>query len=332
MDTRKAGFKYIKSVLPAIATCFFMAGAPALAQEKFPSHPIQIIVPTPPGGGLDSATRKLGELVEPILGQKIVVSNKPGSGGMLGMASVVQAKPDGYTLGAVWNAPLTMTPHAQPAPYAPTDYTAIMLADIQPGVLCVKPDVPANNGKELIEMIRANPDKFTYGTDGIGAIMHLSSERIFNKFGVKARAVPFGGASDTLKNFLGGHVDIYSAPFGTIRAYVASGAAKCLLLTTKDRNDAVPQASSLTELGAPEVATNAWHGLVGPKGIPPDRLAILEKAFIQASQSEGFRTLMVASGGIIPTGQQSAVAFRELIDTEYAEMGVVMRTLGLGKQ
>lgn len=321
----------VNGIFATFAVGLVMASAPATAQEKFPSRPLEIIVGTPAGGGTDMVARRLAELVEPTLGQKVVVSNKPGGGGMLGMAAVTQAKADGYTLGAVWPGPTTMTPHTQPAPYTPNDYTPIVLADIQPGILCVKSEMPANNGKELIELIRKNPNKFTYGNDGIAGMMHLSSERIFVKVGVKARAVPFGGAGETLKNFLGGHVDIYSGSIGPIRPHVTSGVAKCLLLTSKEKNDAVPQATSLTELGVPEVATNLWHGIVGPKEIPADRLAILEKAFIQAAQSDKFRAMMAAGGGVIPTGRQGAADFRKFIDSEYAAMGELMKAMGVAK-
>lgn len=329
MHTAKSSV--MNGMLATFAFGIVMASVSVWAQEKFPSRPIEIIVGTPAGGGTDAVVRRLAELVEPMLGQKVVVSNKPGGGGMLGVASVTQAKPDGYILGGVWPGPITMTPNTQPAPYAPNDYTPIVLADIQPGVLCVMSDLPANNGKELIELIRKNPNKFTYGNDGIAGMMHLSSERIFSKVGVKARAVPFGGAGETLKNFLGGHVDIYSGSISPIRPHVISGTAKCLLLTSKEKNDAVPQATSLTELGVPETATNLWHGIVGPKGMPADRLAILEKAFIQASQSDNFRAFMVAAGGIIPTGQQNAVEFRKFIDSEYAAMRELTKAMGIAK-
>ena len=304
-------------------------GLPAFGQEKFPSRPLEIVVPTPPGGGTDQVARLLAALVEPLLGQKVVVSNRPGGGGMIGMAAVTQARPDGYFLGGLWPGPLTMTPHMQAAPYTPEDYTPIVLADIAPAVLCVKPEMAANNGREFLELLRANPNKFTYGNDGVAGMMHLSTERIFIKFGIKARAVPFGGAGETVKNFLGGHVDIYAGSINSILPHVKSGGARCVLLTSKEKSDVMPQATSLTELGVPEVATNLWHGIVGPKGIPADRLAILQKAFVQAAQSDKFREMMVANGAI-PLGL-GGEAFRKHLDAEYIAMRDVMKALGLAK-
>ena len=319
-------------VLSALVVCanLLCAASPAAAQEKFPSRPIEIIVPTPPGGGTDITARLLAELVEPMLGQKVVVVNKAGAGGTLGMSAVVQAKPDGYTLGGLWNAPLTMTPHSQAVPYSLQDYVAISLADTAPALLCTKPDFPANTGKEFIEVIRSNPNKYTYGNDGVVGMLHLSTERIFTKLGIKARPVPFGGAGETLKNFLGGHVDIYAGSIPPIVPHVKAGAAKCLLLTSKEKNAAVPQAASLSELGIPETATYLWHGIVGPKGIPPDRVAILEKAFARAAKSDKFRQLMEAKGVTIEGS--GAAEFRKLIDTEFKAMGEVVTSLGMAKK
>jgi tripartite-type tricarboxylate transporter receptor subunit TctC len=318
------------SFILAAAFALLAAGAPAIAQEKFPSRPIEIIVPTPPGGGTDITARMLAELVEPILGTKIVVVNKAGAGGSLGMNAVVQAKPDGYTLGGLWNAPLTMTPHSQAVPYTPQDYVTISLADQAPSLLCTKMDFPANTGKEFIDVLRANPNKYTYGNDGVGGTLHLSAERIFAKFGAKARPVPFGGAGETLKNFLGGHVDIYAGSIPPIVPHVKAGTTKCLLLTSKEKNSAVPQAASLSELGIPETATYLWHGIVGPKGIPADRVAILEKAFTQAARSDKFRQSMESKG--VTAEGASGAEFRKLIDTEYRAMGEIATALGMAKK
>jgi tripartite-type tricarboxylate transporter receptor subunit TctC len=323
-------FSVANGLLVTIALLTAVAVSPAMAQEKFPSRPIEVILPVPPGGGSDIAVRLLGELLEPMLGQKIVVVNKPGASGALGMSAIVQARPDGHTLGGLWNAPLTMTPHSHEVPYSSQDYVAISLIDTAPLVMCTKPDFPANSGKEFIEVIRSNPNKYTYGNDGVNGTVHFSTERIFTKLGIKARPVPFGGAGETMKNFLGGHVDIYGGAISTILPQVTAGGAKCLLLTSKEKSAAVPQAASLAELGMPETATYVWHGIIGPKGIPPDRVAILEKAFAQAANDPKFRQSM-ESKGVNVVGSNGA-EFRRLIDTEYKAMGEVAKSLGIAKK
>ena len=195
-------------------------------------------------------------------------------------------------------------------------------------MLCVRAEFPASNARELIEHLRSNPGKYTYGNDGVGAIIQLSFERIFLKVGVKARPVPFGGAGETLKNYLGGHIDIYGGAITTILPHLKDG-TKCLLLTGPDRIASVPQASSLTELGIPDASTLTWHGVIAPKGLAPDRLALLEKTFQQAARSAKFQEFMDARGLTIVAS--SGAEFRKVIDAEYVAMGQVVKTIGLAK-
>ncbi len=321
----------LRSSLPVLAVAAGLLSGPTVgAEEKYPSRPIEIIVPTGAGGGTDLVFRQLADLVGPILGTNVVVSNRPGGGGVIGTIAITRAKPDGYILGGLWNAPLTMTPHLNPVPYTPQDYLPISMADTSPTVLCTKKDFPANNGKEFIDYLKKNPNKFTYGNDGVGGTIQLTMERIFLPLGVKARAVPFSGAGETLKNFLGGHIDIYGGSMTTILPYVKDGSAKCLLVTSPRSVSSMPDAANLTELGVPDRSTLLWHGLIAPKGLPADRAALLEKAFQQAARSPQFREYM-ESRGITVEGSSSA-DFRKLIDSEYAAMGEVMAQIGLGKK
>lgn len=313
-----------------LALAGIVAGlSPAASQDKYPSRPIEMVIPTAAGGGTDISMRMLAELVEPLLGQKVVVSNKPGGGGGIGMVAVIKAKPDGYTIGGLWNSPLTMTPHLLPMPYTPNDYTAVTLATWAPIVQCVKADFPANTGKEFIEELKKNPDKYTYGNDGVGGTAHLSSARVFTKLGVKARAVPFNGAGETLKAFLGGHVDIYAGSIAPIQPYVKDKTAKCLVLTSAERNAAVPDAAGLNDLGAGDEGTVLWRGIIVPNGIPADRLETLSKAFVEAAKSEKFRKFMEARGE--EAKGSSPAELRKLIDTEFAAMKKITADLGLQK-
>ena len=302
----------------------------AVAQEKYPSRPIEMVIPTAAGGGTDISLRMLAEIVEPLLGQKVVVVNKPGGGGTVGMAQVVQARPDGYTIGGLWNAPLTMTPHMLPTPYKSSDYAAVTLVTAAPTILCVKAAFPAGDGKAFIEELRKNPGKYTYGNDGVGGTIQLATERVFSKLGVKARPIPFAGAGDTLKAFLGGHVDIYGGSIPPILPYVKDQSAKCLMLTSAERNASVPQAAGLADLGAPDEATVLWRGIIAPLKLPADRLAVLQKAFAAAAQTPKFKDFMLKRGE--EAKGSSSAEFRQLIDSEYAAMGKVMAAIGLTKK
>lgn len=331
MRKRKmCGQGVVAAVLSLVMVVAGLVGPGSSWAADFPTRPIELVVPTPPGGGTDVAARVLAEATEPFLGQKVVVVNKPGGSGTIGVSYVVQAEADGYTLGGVWNSPLTITPHTLQVPYGTESYTPISQTSASTLVFCVRPDFGASNGKEFIETLRRNPDKFTYGTDGVAGGVQLSGERIFETQGVKVRAVPFGGAGETLKAFLGGHVDVYGGSIPPILPHVQAGRARCVLLTSRDANSALPGATSLSQLGIPEAATVQWRGVIGPKKLPADRLAILEKAFRQGAASPKFREFLESRGEAVVAG--TAAEFKDVIRAEYEALGTIIKKLGLEKK
>jgi tripartite-type tricarboxylate transporter receptor subunit TctC len=312
----------------ATAAAFAM---PLAAQEKFPSRNITMIVPTPPAGGVDIVHRLLGELVEPLVGVKIVVENKPGASGTLGLSQLARAKPDGYTIAAVWNAPLTIAPHTLTIPYATSDFEPVtQTTGGTPLIFCVRPDFPAKNGKEFIEYAKANPGKLTYGTDGVGAMVQLSGERLFHPMGLKLRAVPFGGAAETLRNFLGGHIDIYGGTIPPIEGQLKTSKARCVITTSAERVASLPDAASAGELGLAAEATELWRGLIAPKGTPPERLKILADAFRKAGEHEKFKEYLAKSGerAVFGTPDQ----FRALISAESSAFAKVVQQIGISKK
>ena len=320
----------IRKALLFIVSAVWLSAIPWTAQAEFPDRPIKLIVPTPPGGGTDMTGRKLAEAAEKVLGQKVVVVNKPGAGGSIGMSVLTQVKPDGYTLAYVWNAPLTIVPHTMNVPYKTSDLTPItQVTGGTPLIFCVQPDFPAKTGQEFVDHIKANPNKYTYGNDGIGATVQLAGERIFQPLGMKLRAVPFGGAGETLKNFLGGHVDIYGGSIPPILGHVKAGKARCVLVTTAQRSSALPDTSSAGDLGLADKATELFRGVVGPAGLPADRLAILQKAFAKATHAEVVTTYLKKRGEI-PIGSTSD-DFKKKILAEYAANASILKGLGLSK-
>jgi tripartite-type tricarboxylate transporter receptor subunit TctC len=312
------------TVLSALVSLVAVA---ASAQEKFPSRPIELVVPTPAGGGTDITMRVLAEVTEPLLGQKVVVVNKPGGAGTVGVAAVTQARPDGYVLGAVYNAPLTMLPHIQQVPYTPNDYVPVSLSNIAPLVFCTRPDFPASDGKGFIEELKRNPGKYTYGGDGTGGTVHLAAESIFRPLGVQARLIPFQSAGETLQNFLGGHVMIYGGSFPPIITYLKDGRMKCQLVTSSARSPFAPDVASTADVGVPQANLSVWAGLIAPKGIPADRLAILEKAFAEGARTEKYRDFMAGlwTSAVGSTGAE----FGQLLAEESAAMKQVVAQLGL---
>jgi tripartite-type tricarboxylate transporter receptor subunit TctC len=307
----------------ALACCTLATGA--LGAEA-----LRMIVPTPPGGGTDGYFRVLAKEAEPFLGEPVVILNVPGAGGTIGVAQMVRAAPDGQTVAAVWLGPITVSPNTMKVPYTPNDYVPVIQVSSAPYVLCVHPDFPASDGKGLIEELKKNPDKYTYGNDGLGGPGHLGTARILKATGASARDVPFKGAGETLTSFLGRHVDIYVGSIPPILQHVQTGAAKCLLVTSAERVAALPNASSLKDIGIPKEETILWRAVIAPKGTPAERIGKLENAFEKAAMSPAARKFLQDAGE--QTEIRKGADLRSYIDTEYEAMGKIAKTLNLAPQ
>ena len=312
----------------ALAAALLLAG-PALAQT-YPSRPIEMIVPIAPGGGMDVQARLLAELVEPELRQKIVAVNRPGAGGTIGVGLVSKAAPDGYTIGAVWSGPLTASPHNQPVPYGLEDYVPVIQFSKAPFVVCAPPDFPAASGAELVAHLKQHPDRYTYGNEGAGGTLHLGAERIFGALAVSVRAVPFSGAADTLRNFLGGHVTLYAGGITSILPHMKSGKAKCLLLTSATRNAVFPQAAGLDDLGVGSAETVFWRAIIAPRGTPPEIVQRLEAAYRTAIQGKRFQDMLAGLGEVSSTLSGAALAL--FVREEHAALGRLARQVGAARQ
>ncbi len=213
-----------------------MAGLSARASaDNFPDRPIQLVVPSGPGSSTDMIMRSLAQAASPLLGQSIVILNRPGASGTIGVGVVARAEAGGYTIGGVPSGAITMAPHVASTPYQPGDYRLLAMVTQAAGVLCVHPDFPAGNAEEFLAELKNNPDKYTYGSDGVGAFVQFSTARIFDVKEIHQRIIPYSGADQTVTAFLAGTIDIYGGAIATIAPFVAEGKAKCLLTTTARR-------------------------------------------------------------------------------------------------
>ncbi len=298
-----------------------------VSAQDYPNRAMEWIVPAPAGGGTDTAARQLAKIVEADLGEPIAIINVAGGGGAVGVSQFVQSKPDGYTLAAVWNGPITTVPNVQNVPYSPDDYVPIVSTSETAYTLCVKPDFPAKTGKELLRVLKDHPEKYTYGNDGIGNTMQLAAERMFKAFGAKATAIPFGGAGETLQNFLGGHVDIYGGSISPVIPYVKNGQAKCLIVTSKDPIGALPDAASMSELGHPELAAALWRAILGLKGMDPERVKIIADAVSKAMTDKAYIAFLDTKGEqpAVMTGDE----LKARLSDEYKSFGEAAQALGL---
>ncbi|MDQ6618213.1 MAG: tripartite tricarboxylate transporter substrate binding protein [Pseudomonadota bacterium] len=290
---------------------------------------LKLIIPTASGGGTDGYFRVLAKEVEPYLKEPVVVLNVPGAGGTIGVAQMVRAT-DGQTVAAVWLGPITVTPNTMRVPYTPKDYVPVIQVSSAPYVMCVQPEFQANDGRQFIEVLKSNPDKYTYGNDGAGGPGHLATARILKATGASARDVPFKGAGETLTSFLGKHIDIYVGSIPPILQHLQAGRAKCLLVTSAERVPALPNVMALKDLGIAQEETILWRALLAPKSTSADRVRELEVAFEKAANSPAARRFLEDAGE--QTEIRKGAVLRRYIDTEYEAMGRVAKALTLSPQ
>ena len=305
------------------ALCLFLL----LNGQAYAQTVTKLIVPTAPGGGTDALFRVVSKDAQRFLGGPISIQNIPGAGGTIGLAQVVNATPDGYTLAGVWPAPVTVVPQTSKVPYTPNDYIPVIQLSTAPYIFCVHPDFPANDGKSFIEEVRKNPKKYTYGTDGLGGPAQLATERIFRAQNVQAVDVPYKGAGETIIGFLSNQIDIYVGSIPPVLQHANIGKAKCLLVSSVNRNAQFPNASSLKDIGLAKEETLLWRIILAPKGTKPERLGQIVSAYSQAmKEPDTLRYLdEVGESSAVLTGKE----LQDKLNQEYAAFSVIAKSLNM---
>ena len=299
------------------------------AQSAFPSGPLTMIVAGPQWENLDTIHRKLAEYAEPILGVKIEIRNVPGGGGTEGVAALVGAKADGYTIAAVRKASVTVAPHTGSVTYNIDDITPIMQTTGAPLVMCVQRQFPADDAEDLVELAEDNPGKYTYATDGVGGIVQVSAERIFRRLKLDLRPMHFDGPDEALSGFIGRKVDIYIGPIGDIIGQTKEGYARCLLATSVEPPKSFRDIDALDEVDAEDQATEVWRGLIALKGTPPERIKVLAEAFHKAASSNEFDVYVRQRYDFVKI--RTPEAFADLIKSESQGIAEVVKKLDLNK-
>lgn len=314
----------IRTTLAGLAAVTALA-APALAE--YPERNIELTIPAGAGGGTDTSARKLAILLEEALGQSIAILNVSGGGGSVGATQFMQAKPDGYALFATWNSPLTTVPQVQNVAYSLDSFTPIASTSETAYTLCVMADFPGTTGEDFLAELAANPGKYTYANDGIGGTMQLAAERIFQDKGIEAIAIPFGGAKESLQNFLGGHVDIYGGSISTVLPHVEAGTAVCPVVTSAADVAALPGASGLAALGLADKETLLWRAILGPKDLDPAIVAKLADVIETAVNDPGYVEFLATKGETPNVVKGDALGQR--LQDEFDGLAAVSKALGL---
>ncbi len=309
----------------ALVLFFPQAGS---SQEVYPNRPINFIVAFPPGGSTDLSYRMLTKETEKYLGQPIIVVNKPGGGGSVGVSAVAAAKPDGYTIGMSPSGGfLAIMPYTDKIPYHPIkDLRHIVQFASLNFALLVKADSPFKSFKDLIDYARQNPKKMTYGTNAPNSISNLIMQQINKKEGVQMTHIPFKGSADYQTALLGGHVHFTIGEFNY--SLLEDKQVRVLLFLGEKHSEEYPQVPILKDLGY-DIPCPVFNGVAGPKGLSDEIVKKLEEAFTKGMQEpafiKGMRELHVT---IV---HRNSKDFTELLAYNYESFGKVLKDLGLIK-
>ncbi|CAN7370171.1 tripartite tricarboxylate transporter substrate binding protein [Pararhizobium sp. LjRoot255] len=288
--------------LVLMATSALVFGGEAKAQE-FPDRPVTLVVPFAAGGSTDVVARIIGQKMSDDLGQQVVVENVAGAGGNLGADRVARAEPDGYTILMGTVATHALNPLIlKTKPYDPEkDFAPVSLLVLVPNVLVVNPELPAKNVAELLALLKAAPDQYSYASSGNGTPLHLSGELFKNMAGVSMQHVPYKGSGPALNDVIGNQVPIMFDNLPSSSGHIKSGTLRALAVTTKERASSFPDVPTIAET-IPGYETYTWNALFAPAGTPKeviDRLnASARKALADpavAEKMKGFSATIVAS-------------------------------------
>jgi tripartite-type tricarboxylate transporter receptor subunit TctC len=302
----------------AAAAAALARPAPARAQP-YPSRPIRLIVPGPPGDGSDLTARAVAQRITEAWGQPVVVDNKVGAGGRIGTQEAVRAPADGYTLlmGNAGSNGINAAIHPN-LPYdLERDFAPITQVMRAPNVLVVNPSIPVANVAELIALLKAQPGKYAYGSGGVGSSAHLSGELFKLMAGVDLLHVPYKGAGPALNGVIAGEVALFLGNLPPAIGHLKAGRVKALGVTTLRRTPLLPEAPTLDETGLKGFETVAWFGLFAPAGTPPELIARVRDEVARMVATPQMRTLIESLGGE-PVGGTSE-AFREVVRADVAK-------------
>jgi tripartite-type tricarboxylate transporter receptor subunit TctC len=259
-----------------------LSTGPACAQDAFPSRPIQVIVPATAGGPVDSAMRMIESGLSSALGEPVVILNRPGASGTVGMHALSTSPPNGYTIGSGVNSIFTVTRVSETTvPFTLDDFTLLGNYATDVSVLAVAPDAPWKTLDDLIAFARDNPGKLTYASAGVGTVSSLSMQALSHQFKLDMTDVPFAGGAQLTVAILGKHVDVGMVPYSTGAALLRDNKLRALATTAPNRLSALPDTPTLAEKGIAAEGLNLIMGLYAPRGLPKD---------VQKSLSDALRT------------------------------------------
>jgi len=318
----------VRFIVAALAALAVTLAAPGIAQN-YPSKPIRLIVPFPPGGGTDSVSRLVAQELQKSTGWTIVVENKAGAGGMIGLQEAARARNDGYeiVMGQVDN--MVIAPAVQRTGLLDPvkDLTPVIQVASSPFLFMAATDGKYKKLGEWVADAKANPGKVTYGTAGYGTFTHLAVELLQNAGNFKAVQVPYKGASPAITDLLGGHIPMAALSIASGMPHIQGGKVKGLAVTSAARSPALPDVPTVAESGFPGFEANGWLAIFVPNGTPPAAIAKLNSEIGKVMQSAEMKKQLLAQGVEARTSTPEQLG--ALVKSETAKWGKIIADAGI---
>jgi len=320
----------VKLLRPLLIGLALLCPTFAMAQD-FPNKPIRLIVPFPPGGPNDIIARTVAHRMSDILKQPIIIDNKGGQGGVLGTDVVAKSAPDGYTIGVVSAGALAISPSMEKVAYDTLkDLQPITLVAKVPEMLVVATSLPAKNMDELVALAKAQPGKLNFASSGPGSLPHLAGELFKLTAHIDITHVPYRGAAPAVNDLLGQQVQMVFLDLPVLLPQIKSGKLRPIAVGTPARVPSAPDVPTTTEVGMPKMQTENWYGMVGPAHMPPEIVATLNKAAVEAMRDPDVVSKLSIQGAILVGDTPDQ--FRAFIDSEIKKWAMVIKEAGVPVQ
>ena len=314
----------LKSIARVGTACLLVAVSSLALAQSYPARPVKIMVGANAGGGTDIIARMLADKYQAAFGQPFVVENKPGASNTIAADLTAKAAPDGHTLLVATNTGQAIAPHLIKLSFDTNkDLVPVALIVVVPNVLVVGPGVPANNVKDLIALIKAKPDAYSYGSSGVGSTQHLAGEAFNLAAGTKAVHVPYKGSAQALADLVGGQIQLDFDTTSSAMAFIKGGKVKALAVMSPKRTPELPDVPTLAEAGLPGVEMTTWYGLFVTAGTPKEVVNRLYAETMKALQMPDVQKRLLGLGG--EPGNATQEQFATLVKSDYDRFGRLIK-------